>query len=151
MAIETTGWPSATTWPTSTRTCGDHAAARCAQHRVLQPVARKLEPAALRPRPCGFRLLRAGLRLLFIGRADRAVDLQRLEALPVRLGLARLRRGGDELLARGFLGEPVIGVVEHGEHIALAHALADVDLAARDLAADAKRLVDLVARLHGAE
>ncbi len=74
-----------------------------------------------------------------------------LEALAVGFGLARLRRGGDELLLRGFHREPVIGVVEHGEHVAFAHRLADVDLALDDLAADAERLVDFVARLHGAD
>ena len=59
--------------------------------------------------------------------------------------------GGDELLPRGLLGEPVVGVVEHGDHVALADRLAHVDFALDDLAADAKSLVDLVARLHGAD
>ena len=71
--------------------------------------------------------------------------------MPIGLGLPGLRHGGDELLPRRVLGQPVIGVVEHRQHVALAHFLADVDLALHDLAADAKRLVDFVARLHGAD
>ena len=55
--------------------------------------------------------------------------LQRVEPLAIRLGLPRLRFRGGQLLLRRFLGEPVIGVVEHREHVALAHLLADVDLA----------------------
>ena len=129
---------------------GHDAAARRAKDGVLQPVARELE-LALVGLGRRLRLLRAGLRLLFVGCAHRAVGLQRFQALAVRFGLARLRLGGDELLARGFLGEPVVDVVEHRQHVALAHALADVDLALRDLAADAKALIDLVARLHRAE
>ena len=53
--------------------------------------------------------------------------------------------------SRRLLGEPVIGVVEHREHVALAHRLAHLDLALHDLAADAERLVHLVPRLHGAD
>ena len=71
--------------------------------------------------------------------------------MPIRFRLSRLRRGGDELLPRGVLGQPVIGVVEHGQHVAFAHLLADVDLALHDLAADAKGLVDFMARLHRAD
>ena len=88
---------------------------------------------------------------LVVGYAYRAVALQRVEPVAIRLGLPRLRRGGDELLPRRVLGQPVIGVVEHRQHVALAHFLADVDLALHDLAADAKCLVDFVARLHRAD
>ena len=56
-----------------------------------------------------------------------------------------------ELLPRRVLGQPVVDVVEHCQHVTLAHFLADVDLALHDLAADAKCLVDFVARLHGAD
>ena len=93
---------------------------------------------------------RRGSRLLVLGRADRTVADQLLVPPPIRLGLPRRRRGGDRLLPRRFLGEPVIGLVEHREHVALAHGLADIDLARHDLAADAKRLVHLVTRLHRA-
>ena len=65
--------------------------------------------------------------------------------------MPRLRCGGHELLTRRFLGLAVIGVVEHRQHVAFAHFLADVDLALNDLAADAKCLVDFVARLNGAD
>ena len=57
----------------------------------------------------------------------------------------------DELLPRRFLGEPVIGVVEHRQHVALVHFLADVDLALHDLAADAKCIVHFMTRLYGAD
>ena len=77
--------------------------------------------------------------------------LQRFEPLAVRLGLARLRDRGDVVLPGRFLGLAVIGVVEHRQHVALAHLLADVDLALDDLAADAKGFVHFVARLHGAD
>ncbi len=150
MAIETTGWPSATTWPDLEAHRRHDAAARRAQDGVLEAVARELE-LALVGLGRRLRLLRAGLRLLFVGCAHRAVGLQRLQALAVRFRLARLRRGGDELLARGFLGEPVVRVVEHRDDVALAHDLADVDLALGDLAADAEGLVHLVARLHRAD
>ena len=96
------------------------------------------------------RRLRAAVRVLVVGHADRAVAFQRLEALAVGLGLLRLRVGGDQLLPRCLLSESVIGVVEHGDHVALAYRLADFDPALLDLAADAEGLVDLVARLHGA-
>ena len=56
-----------------------------------------------------------------------------------------------QLLAGGFFRESIVGVVEHGEHIALAHALADVDPTLEDLAADAECLIHFVPRLHGAE
>ena len=129
---------------------GDDTALRRAQHRVLQPIACKLELPRL-GLGRGRSRLRTALRLLVVGYAHRAVALQRVEPVPIRLGLPRLRRGGDELLPRRFLGQPVIGVVEHRQHVALAHFLADVDLALHDLAADAKCLVDFVARLHRAD
>ncbi len=91
---------------------GDDTALRRAQHRVLQPIACKLEFPLLGLGRCR-RRLRTALRLLVVGYAHRAVALQRVEPVAIRLGLARLRRGGDELLARRFLGQPVIGVVEH--------------------------------------
>ena len=63
---------------------------------------------------------------------------------------ARVTRG-VQLLARGFLRESIVGVVEHGEHIARAHGLADVDPTLQDLAADAECLIRFVPRLHGTE
>src|SRR6185369_9830190 len=56
--------------------------------------------------------------------------------------------GDRPLLARGLFGQPVVAVVEHGEHIALVHELADVDQAPSHLAAHAEGVVDLEARLH---
>ena len=85
---------------------------------------------------------------LVVGHADRAVGLQVAEALPVRVGLARLGDGGGVLLLRRILAKPVVGVVQHGQHVAFVHELADVDLALRDLAADAEGLVHFIARLH---
>ena len=32
----------------------------------------------------------------------------------------------SQLLARGFLGQSVVDIVEHGEHVARAHGLSDV-------------------------
>ena len=55
------------------------------------------------------------------------------------------------LLPRRLLGEPVVGVVQHGQHVAFAHELADVDLALDDLAADAEGLVHFMPRLHRAD
>src|SRR6185436_18838919 len=58
------------------------------------------------------------------------------------------RRG---LLTRGFFRKPIISVVEHGQHIAFARGLSDVDSALRDLAADSKCVVDFMPRLNGAD
>jgi hypothetical protein len=91
------------------------------------------------------------LGVLLVRLAHRSIELQCLQAPPVRLGLARACRGSFELLAGGLLGEPVIDIVDHGEDVPLAHRLADVDAALHDLAADTKRLLDFVSRLHGAE
>ena len=150
FAIETIGCPSADDLADLELDAGDDAVLRRAQRRVLEAIARQLELARV-----GFgdgaRRLRIALRLLLVGRADGAVALQGLQALAVGLRLARLRFGGDELLLRRLHGELVVGVVEHGDDVALANLLADLDLADDDLAADAKGLVDLVARLHGAE
>ena len=99
----------------------------------------------------GTRRLGVALRFLVIGRTDRAVRLQRIEAPAIRLRLPCLRLRRRELLLRRLDREPVIGVVEDREDVALTHLLADVDLAAYDLAADAETLVDLVAGLHRAE
>ena len=74
-----------------------------------------------------------------------------VKSFPIRVGLPRLRGGRHVLMPRRFLGLAVIGVIEHREHVALSHLLADVDLALDDLAADAKGLVHLVARLHRAD
>ena len=129
---------------------GDHAILRCAQRRVLQAIAREVELSRV-----GFgggaRRLRAALRFLFVGRADRTVRLQRVQPLPIRLRLPCLRLRCGELLLRGFHRELVIGVIEHGDDVALPHLLTHVDLAAHHLAADAESLVDLVARLYRAE
>ena len=89
--------------------------------------------------------------MLLVRCAHRSIELQCLEARSVRLSLARACGRSLELLAGGLFGEPVIDVVEHGEDVALAHGLADVDAPLHDLAADAKRLFGLASRLHGAE
>ena len=129
---------------------GDDPALRRAQHRVIQPIVCELELPCL-----GLGRRRSGPRtalgLLVVGCAHRAVALQSIEPMPISLRLPCLRCGGDKLLTRRVLGQPVIGVVDHRQHVAFAHFLADVDLALHDLAADAKRLVDFVARLHRAD
>ena len=97
---------------------------------------------------CCLRGLRAALRVLVIRRTDGTIALQRVKTPPIRVGLARMRLGGEHFLSRGLLSEPVIGIVEHREHVVLLYRLADVDSTLHDLAADAKRLVDLMTRLH---
>ena len=57
----------------------------------------------------------------------------------------------SQLLAGGFFRESVVDVVQHGEHVALAHALADVDSTLDHFAADAECLIHFVPRLNGAE
>ena len=52
-----------------------------------------------------------------------------LDRVVARLGLPRLRRGGEPLLTRCVDGETVVGVVEHGQHIAGTDRVADVDVA----------------------
>ncbi len=143
------GCPSGTTCPTSKAHGGDDAAAGRAQHRVVEPVLREFQ-VLLGGVGVSARLPRAALRTLVVRHADRAVRLQRIQALAIRIGLAGLRDGSGPLLPCRFLGQPVVGVVEHGEDVALVHELADIDLALGDLAADAEGLVHLVARLHGA-
>ncbi len=113
-------------------------------------IARQFELVSLRLGRCPRREQRA-LRVFVVELAHRAVELQPLHALPVRLGLLRSRTRRCQLLARGFFRESIVGVVEHGEHLALAHALADVDPTLEDLAADAECLIHFVPCLHGAE
>ena len=47
--------------------------------------------------------------------------------LPVRVGLPRSARSPLRAAGGRFLGESVVDVIEHGEHVAFAHSLADVD------------------------
>ena len=92
-AMATTGWPSATTWPDLEAHRSDDAAARGAQHRVLQAVARELELARLRLFG-RLRRLRAAVGVLVVGDADRAVGLQRRPGAcgPIRPGGPARRR-----------------------------------------------------------
>ncbi|MNE00078.1 hypothetical protein D3C80_924750 [compost metagenome] len=83
--------------------------------------------------------------LLLVGGADGAVLLERLEAQPVGFGLPGGGLGRIQALAGGLLGEQVIRIIEHGEHVALVHDLADIDLALLHLAANTKGLFDLIA------
>jgi hypothetical protein len=123
--------------------------ARRTQHGVLQ-LARELELPRLRLGG-GLRRLRGTLRVLVVGDADGTVGFQFLETFAVRLGLLRVRVRRAELLIGSLHGEPVVIVVEHGQHVAFAHDVAHVHATLHDLAADAEGLVDLVTRLHGAD
>ena len=118
LAIETIGWPSATTWPTSnftlvtTPSCDARSVVYSRRLRASSSLRASASAVASRR-------LRVAPRLLLVGRAHRAVVLQRLEALAIRFRLPCLRFGGGELLARRLDGELVIGVVEHRDHVAL--------------------------------
>ena len=128
----------------------DNTAARRAQRGVLQLVACEFELPRLRLGG-GLGGLCIALRVLFVGFADRPVELQPLESLTVRLGLLRLGEGRGQLLLRGLHCESVVNVVEHSEHVAFAHDSAHVHATLDDLAADTERLLDFVTGLHGAD
>ena len=61
-----------------------------------------------------------------------------------------MRGRGGPSLSRRFLCQPVVVVVEDGEHVALMNVLADLHLALGNFAGDTECLIHLVARLHGA-
>ena len=150
FAIDTTGCPSATTWPTSNFT--PVTTPSCDARSVVY--SRRLR-ASSSLRASASATARVVCALLCAFSSSEGLTepspFERIQALAIGLRLARLRFGGDQLLLRRLDGELVVGVVEHGDDVALANLLAHVDLADDDLAADAEGLVDLVARLHGAE
>ena len=129
---------------------GHGAAARCAQDRVLHLIASEIQFARLGLGRCpgGEQL---AVCVLLVGVAYRPVELQILQTPPVRIGLAHPRHSSLEMLAGGFLRQLEVDVIQHREHVAFAYRVADVDPPLHDLAADAKRLIDLVSRLHRAE
>ncbi len=96
----------------------------------------------------GARRLQRGLAPLQLGGADEALLLQLAEAPEVGLRLRHVDLGGGERGARRLLAEAHVLRVDLGEHLALLHPVADADVAARDLAADAKAEPRLDARAH---
>ena len=148
-AIETTGWPSATTWPASNFT---------AVTTPLRDARSTVYLRRLRARSSCF--ASASAFAAAVCAAVRARSSSDALTEPSALSASRRLRSdsawracesrGRLRLLRGFGGELVIGVVDDREHVAFTHDLADVDLALRDLAADAERLVDFVARAHDA-
>ena len=143
FASETTGWPCGHDLADLEAHGRDYTAARRAQHGVLQLVACEFELSRL-GLGGGLGRLRGTLRAFVVGGADRTVGLQVLETLAVRFGLLRVRDRRGELLLGGLHGEPVVVVVEHGQHVAFAHDVAHVHATLDDLAADAEGLVDFV-------
>ncbi len=78
------------------------------------------------------------------GAAERVVAAQRGG------GVGAVRGGGRRRGFGGLLGELQIRRVQHGEQLAGAHGVADLDGAPDDLAGDAEGELGLRAGLHGA-
>ena len=148
-AIATTGRPSATTWPTSKRT-----AVTTPLREARSTVYFRRLRASSSWRACASAAACAVCAPLWARSSSATLTEPSVFSEPRRLRSDSAWRAcataAVPLLARGLLGEPVVGVVQHGQDVALVHELADVDLALRDLAAHAEGLVDLVAGLHRA-
>jgi hypothetical protein len=117
------------------------------QRRVVGLVALRGE-LRLRLFELGLRGLPGGFAALELGAADEVLLAQLGVALQVGGGKVTVGERGGLLGARGVGGELVVLRVELGQHLAGLHALAELGLAARDLARHAEAEPRLHARAH---
>ena len=88
--------------------------------------------------PRRHRLVIGKLRLFELGLGCHLLLEQLLGPFPGEVGGLDLPLGGDQIGSGACDGQRIVGRVKPGEHVAGAHAIADIDCPFDDLAADAE-------------